>query len=224
MNNLIIASTDRSQMNSWLAVLSPQYSVTFAADIGIVFSEERQFKKDSLLILDAGLIDKKYQLPVICQHIKKVIVVGEGFTPSQQIQFIYEGASGYCDKSIDKQLIVRAIKAVLNNEVWIKREFVPQMLKGIVAKQRLLKKEKSFEKEALKTISILTQREIEVVEYVYNGEENTSIAEKLNITTRTVKAHMSAIFRKLNVQGRCQLVVFLKDLQVGNHSGNDQQI
>jgi len=169
-----------------------------------------------------GLLMKKINY-LLCQHIKKVLIVGENFTPSQQIQFIYEGACGYSDNSIDKQLITRTIEGVLNNEIWLKRQLIPQMLKGIVAKQSFLEHKEQLENKTFKTISILTQREIEVAEHVYNGEENISIAEKLKISNRTVKAHLSAIFRKLNVQSRFQLVIFLKNIQIGNLARADNQ-
>jgi DNA-binding NarL/FixJ family response regulator len=48
-----------------------------------------------------------------------------------------------------------------------------------------------------------------------------TIAEQLHISNRTVKAHLSAVFRKLNVPDRFKLVVFLKDLQVGHLASAD---
>ena len=221
MDNLIIASINREQMRPWLEVLSPRYSLTFTDNVELFLSEKKQYDKDTLLVLDARLINEGNQLPLLCQHIKKVLIVGENFPPSQQIQFIYEGACGYSDKLIDKQLITRTIEGVLNNEIWLKRQLIPQMLKGIVAKQSFLEHKEQHENKTFKTISILTQREIEVVEHVYNGEENISIAEKLKISNRTVKAHLSAIFRKLNVQSRFQLVIFLKNIQISNLASAD---
>ena len=215
MNKIIIASTQRDQMRSWLEVLSPQYSVTFIDNVEMIFTEQQYYDENLLLILDAKLVNETNQLPLICRHIKKVILVGENFTPSQQIQSIYDGASGYSEKLVDRKLITRTIEGVLNDEIWLKREYIPQMLRGVVAKQSFSAKQEQSENEVFKTISVLTEREIEVAEHVYSGKDNLSIAEQLNISTRTVKAHMSAIFRKLNVADRFKLVVFLKDLQIG---------
>ncbi len=215
MNKIIIASTQRDHMRSWLEVLSSQYSLTFIDNVDMIFTEQQYYDENLLLVLDAKLVNRTNQLPLICRHIKKVIVVGENFTPSQQIQFIYDGASGYSKKLVDRKLITRTIEGVLNDEIWLKREYIPQMLRGVVAKQSFSAKQEQSENEVFKTISVLTEREIEVAEHVYSGKDNLSIAEQLNISTRTVKAHMSAIFRKLNVADRFKLVVFLKDLQIG---------
>jgi len=200
----------------WMDVLAPHYPLVFSDNIEMIFSAGKRSDNCGLLVLDANLISESYQLSLLCQYVNKVIIVGENFTPRQQIQFIYEGASGYSDKLIDKHMILRTIESVLKNEIWIRRQFMPQMLKGIVAKQSFSANTEQSDKEVFKSISVLTEREIEVAEHVYNGKDNLSIAEQLNISNRTVKAHMSAIFRKLNVQDRFQLVVFLKDLQVAN--------
>ena len=216
MANLIIASTHKDHMCLWMEVLAPHYPLVFSDNIEMIFSASERPDNYGLLVLDANLINESYQLSLLCQYINKVIIVGENFTPKQQIQFIYEGASGYSDKLIDKYMILRTIESVLNNEIWIRRQLMPQMLKGIVAKQSFSANTEQSEKAVFKSISVLTEREIEVAEHVYNGKDNLSIAEQLNISNRTVKAHMSAIFRKLNVQDRFQLVVFLKDLQVAN--------
>ncbi|MFW5443735.1 MAG: response regulator transcription factor [Methylococcaceae bacterium] len=216
MRKLIIASKNREQVRPWLEVLSPLYSVSFTDTIETIFIEENEFEKDSLLVLDARLIHDKSQLLLICQHIEKVIILGENYTSGQQIQFVYGGACGYSDRLIDQKLITRTIEGVLRDEIWLKREFIPQMLKGMVAKQSFSDNQHRQNNKVYQTISILTEREIEVAEHVYSGQDNVSIAEQLNISNRTVKAHLSAIFRKLNVTDRFKLVVFLKDLQVGH--------
>ena len=203
-------------MRSWLKALSPQYPLTFSDNIEFIFSEKKQIDKNDLLVIDAELINDKHQLRLICQYINKIIVVGENFTSTQQIEFIYQGAWGYSDKFIDERLILRTIESVINNEIWLKRQLIPQMLKVIAAKQKLSVNKENADPEVFKKISILTPREIEVVEYMYNGKDNIFIAEQLNISIRTVKAHLSSIFKKLHVLNRFQLVVFLKDLNMGD--------
>lgn len=56
----------------------------------------------------------------------------------------------------------------------------------------------------------LTPRESEVIHLILNGLTNDAIASKLNITPRTVKAHVSSIFTKLHVNDRVSLVLLLK--------------
>lgn len=224
MINLIIASTDKNKICLWIEALKSKYSLVFYDNLESILSEIKGHGKDILLVLDAALISEKYQVSQLCQCIDKLIVVGENLSPGDQIQFIDNGAWGYSDILIDKPLIMRAIESVINNEIWLERQLVLQVIKKVVAKQKLSTSNEKINNEASKVLSSLTQREVEVVELVYSGDDNMSISEKLEITNRTVKAHLSAIFRKLQVQDRFHLVVFLKDIQVGRISNINRLI
>jgi DNA-binding NarL/FixJ family response regulator len=58
----------------------------------------------------------------------------------------------------------------------------------------------------------LSTRELEVANMIRQGENNRSIAEAMNISERTVKAHLSSIFRKFNVDDRLRLAIRLKEV------------
>jgi len=63
---------------------------------------------------------------------------------------------------------------------------------------------------------MFTQRETEVIELMIKGLNNGEIAERLNITKHTVKAHLSHIYEKMNVTGRVQAT--LKYAGIINHN------
>ncbi len=216
MDSIIIVSTNIEKMQHWIDVLNPLYTVSFIDKLEIIFPAKTNVNKDSILVVDTALIEDVHQFPIICDSFHKVLVVSEKFTPSQQIQLIYDGASGYSNYSIDMPLVKRTIEGIISDEVWLERRLIPTLLKGIVDKQNSSKCAGELNEKILQTLSILTNREVEVVEHVYKGEDILTISNTLHITARTVKAHLSAIFRKLDVQDRFQLVVFLKDLHVGN--------
>jgi DNA-binding NarL/FixJ family response regulator len=56
----------------------------------------------------------------------------------------------------------------------------------------------------------LTQREYEIATLVGNGETNKQIARRLDITERTVKAHLTEVFRKLDIADRLKLALIVK--------------
>lgn len=56
----------------------------------------------------------------------------------------------------------------------------------------------------------LSKREIEIAGYVLEGKRNDEIAQIINITTGTVKVHLSRIFKKLKIRSRLQLVLFMQ--------------
>jgi len=57
-------------------------------------------------------------------------------------------------------------------------------------------------------ISMLTEREKEVLGLIAQGESNKNIAHKLFISEKTVKNHITSIFRKLKVEDRTQAAIF----------------
>jgi len=67
--------------------------------------------------------------------------------------------------------------------------------------------------DAAKRLTGLTRRERELVALVAAGASNKEIAERLSIAERTVKAHLTSIFRKLGVSSRLHLAVYALDEQ-----------
>lgn len=63
-------------------------------------------------------------------------------------------------------------------------------------------------------LAALSTREREVLRWVSSGADNLKIASNLAITERTVKAHVSAIYRKLGAENRAQLALFARQLGV----------
>ena len=221
MIKLIIASSKKDKVRPWVDALRTTYSLSYFDNTEQIMSDKNNNEK-VLLVLDASLLTNSGNLSLICQSFYKVLVVNEHRSSDQKIQYIYEGAWGYSDYSVNKQLIVRTIESILNNEVWLERHLIPQLLQGAVTRSRFFNKgEEALNPESLAKLSILTHREIEVISLVYHGHDNTSISHALNITNRTVKAHLSAVYRKLKVLDRFQLLIFLKDLDVAGLSNID---
>lgn len=60
----------------------------------------------------------------------------------------------------------------------------------------------------------LTERELEVVQYMKMGLTNKEIADKLTITHHTVKAHIAAILRKLGAKNRLEASMIARDMEL----------
>ena len=70
--------------------------------------------------------------------------------------------------------------------------------------------ENMINKDAKPLLERLSEKEQEVTLHILNGLTNAAIAAKMDITTRTVKAHVTSIFQKLHVNDRISLVLLLK--------------
>jgi NarL family two-component system response regulator YdfI len=106
------------------------------------------------------------------------------------------GAHGYLLKDTDRQTLINTIQAAARGETLLKPEILQQALSYQSEKPGL---EKELENP-------LSERELEVLQMVAEGARNKEIAYKLGITERTVKAHLSHIFQKLNVDARAAAV------------------
>lgn len=107
------------------------------------------------------------------------------------------GVDGYILKDSESSELKKAIRAVNNGESYIQPKLIPALNNKLVSRD--IDKDK---------IDSLTGREIEVLIQVANGMFNKEIANTLNISERTVKNHISNIFKKIEVSDRTQAAVF----------------
>ncbi len=107
------------------------------------------------------------------------------------------GVEGYLLKDSESAELKRAINIVLNGESYIQSSLIPLLNSRLVAR----------DVDQVKT-ELLTKRELEVLIQVAHGMFNKEIATTLNISERTVKNHISNIFKKIEVSDRTQAAVF----------------
>ena len=109
------------------------------------------------------------------------------------------GATGYLMKSAKGQDLVEAVRAVRAGESVLHPKIIEKLLKQAMAKPA--------ETVELKIKDLLSDREMEMLKLLATGMSNKEIAEKLCLSLRTVKAHMSNIFTKMNVASRSEALV-----------------
>ncbi|WP_185233909.1 response regulator transcription factor [Teredinibacter franksiae] len=110
------------------------------------------------------------------------------------------GACGYIPKSCSPQDIQAAIKAILNGDRWIREDF-----------RTSLTPVGSEEKDLAAKIATLTPQQYRVLSYMREGWLNKQIGYEMGVTEATIKAHITAIFRKLGITNRTQAVIMMKD-------------
>lgn len=107
------------------------------------------------------------------------------------------GVDGYILKDSESAELKRAIQSIMSGENYIQASLIPAL------NNRLANRDIDKDK-----IDSLTSRELEVLIQVANGMINKEIATSLNISERTVKNHVSNIFKKIDVSDRTQAAVF----------------
>ena len=127
----------------------------------------------------------------------KVIVL----TIHNEIEYLVKaleiGCDGFILKDSDFDTLKKAIFSVYSGETYIEPSLMP-LLNSSLAERDVLKEK----------VSDLTRREMEVLKMIASGAFNKEIALTLNISERTVKNHVSNIFKKIGVSDRTQAAVF----------------
>ena len=157
--------------------------------------------KPQILLLDINM--PKMNGIEVLEEIKrrnidiKVLIL----TVHNEIEYLLKavniGVDGYILKESESAELKKAIDVIINGESYIQPELTPELNK------RLILRDSDKDK-----IELLSRREMEVLIQIANGLINKEIANLLSISERTVKNHISNIFKKIDVSDRTQAAVF----------------
>jgi two-component system nitrate/nitrite response regulator NarL len=210
--NVLIISTVPQSGTAWQGVLSREHEVqllnSLEAAVHIIKQHSIHF-----IIIDAKLFDTgNVDLLLFSNYGLKSLIIGHKWTEDRQIEALVAGHWGYCEAEIANQILPKATSSILNGDVWINRNLVPKVIGMLINMNKLhpiLPDQKKIEFK--NNLKMLTLRELDVAKMISTGENNKIIASTLNISERTVKAHLTSIFQKLNVQDRLRLAILFKE-------------
>lgn len=141
-----------------------------------------------------------------CRQIKQYhptlpVLVLTSHSQKQLIErLIAAGASGYCLKGIEAQVLILALRSVVTGASWWDCTVTAEI-------RAAMSIPKPVNLEAL-TQNPLTQREQEILVLIAAGKTNQEIAQLLYIATGTVRVHVHAILQKLEVRDRTSAAIF----------------
>lgn len=168
---------------------------------GVECLEKLEETLPEVLLLDINMPEKN-GLEVL-EEIKKraydvrVLILTVHNELEYLIKAVDIGVDGYILKESESAELKRAIQTVVSGENYIQASLIPAL------NNRLANRDIDKDK-----IESLTSRELEVLVRVANGMINKEIATSLHISERTVKNHISNIFKKIDVSDRTQAAVF----------------
>lgn len=154
-----------------------------------------------ILLLDINM-PKKNGIEVL-EYIKqnKIPVKVLILTVHNEVEYLLKavdiGIDGYLLKDSSYDELKEAIDVVISGNTYIQPSLLPALNESM--EDYALDKEK---------IECLTKRELDVLQLISEGYSNKKISDELKISERTVKNHISHIFRKIDVEDRTQAAVF----------------
>lgn len=198
----------RDALRRAVASLYPDAAIAEADTTASMQSLLEQGGEPDLLLLDlhmpgssgfSGLVHVRARNPAL-----PVIVVSGNEEPGVMRRAIAHGASGYIPKSSSLEQMAQAIRLVLDGEVWLPASAASVQQTHLAAD----------EADIARRLRDLTPQQFRVLMMLADGLLNKQIAYELNVSEATIKAHMTAILKKLGASNRTQAVVAASRLQL----------
>jgi DNA-binding NarL/FixJ family response regulator len=151
-----------------------------------------------LVDLDANGVDLTEAI-TICREAApeaKVCVLSTRAQPEVMQRCLSAGAEGYIMKDVTPEELVRAIRMVADGMTYVD----PRVAGGLLRRRSLL--------QGRADLNELSFREGEVIRHIAEGLSNREISQRLHLSEKTIKNHISRIFSKLNICARTQAAVY----------------
>ena len=216
---VLIASADDELRKRWTRALQDIFPILEVSERAEL-EQDMADSKPSFLLLDLNLprLDGIGSVPAI-QRLSpstKIIVLSSAPDEKEAVRALKAGAVGYCNKDIEPSLLRKAVNVVQKGEIWVGRKTISRLLAELTSLAE--SHQKDFPNLPGVYLGYLTPREQQIALLIGDGAHNKEIAGRLNISERTVKAHLTAIFQKLQIPDRLRLGLFVAGHNHGNNN------
>lgn len=133
-----------------------------------------------------------------------IVVLSNVPEDEQGMAALAAGASGYCSALTLPDVLHQVASVVEHGGLWVGPKLMRRLMQGLATRNV---------NPTEPVLTLLSQRERQVAEAVARGSTNKEIARVMGITERTVKAHLSATFEKLDVRDRMQLSLLVNGVE-----------
>ncbi|PHS71147.1 MAG: helix-turn-helix transcriptional regulator [Methylophaga sp.] len=208
--NLYLATSDLLSRELVEKALPDLYTISCFDTISSLQQGLQDGKPELVLCAQSLIEDKQKQILMSLMSNSpnsKILIFGESRPIDIQIEALKNGSRGYFDNSLPIEKLHIALQNVLHGEVWIERHVIA----GLIDELSHIPEVTQQQQDSLEKLS---PKETEVAEQVSYGLTNKMIASAMNISERTVKAHLTAIFSKLEMSDRLSLAIFFRDLRM----------
>lgn len=158
---------------------------------------------DVLLIQRQALQDQPDGLMRFLQHSPKlrILVFGYDMPDEFLLRLVRSGAAGYINEKMSGEHVLKAIRTVLQGDLWVERRILQRLILRVVELEEIIN-------QAIESIrGVLTKREADVFRYVLGGLSTKEIAGEMHLSEQSIKLHLGHIFKKFDVSNKQQLIL-----------------
>jgi len=229
---IVCWNTDLNVIAHWKKVISKQYEVALVGSL----NETREALDQAgdtvsfcFIYLDAENFNLMVEHVVTIRNLfpdLKVIAFPNQASQSAALRMFSQGVNGQCAPFIGIDQLALVLSVVETGEIWGGKTFIENLISESARTASFTLESESHNRGQRRgddkrlindtILADLTQREMDVAELVAHGLNNKKIAQKLDITDRTVKAHLTAIFKKLDLKDRLSLALLVQNSSFHN--------
>jgi two-component system nitrate/nitrite response regulator NarL len=207
--SLLVIEDNRLLRDGITSIIREQSDLKVTAALGDCVKALQSIRESepNIVLLDLGLRNQSSMqlVKVIKKEFEKVKVIVMDLVPSQEdvLMFIQAGVSGFILKDANVEDFLRTIRSVAAGT-----KVLPPFLTETLFSQIVIKAVKELDHSKIIESVRMTKRERQVIDSVADGLTNKEIAQKLNLSTYTVKSHIHNILEKLALHTRVQIAKY----------------
>lgn len=206
--SIFLVIPEQANLAQVRASLPDSYAVSGFSDLETMQALADE-KKPQLILCHQSLFEEQNNKLSDLAHRcidSRIMIIGPPRPMAIQIAALKQGARGYFNDELPLTKLHDALQLILHGEVWVERHVISGLIDELTHTPSISEQQK----QALDTLS---PKELEVAKLVSHGATNKMIAREMNITERTVKAHLTNIFQKMGLPDRLSLAIFFRDLR-----------
>ena len=165
-----------------------------------IFLFDQGILRDVAALSLGKILDYRNKLPDM-----KIIIVGIRFNEENVIAMMQGGVRGFFRFALGDEKLINCIRTVARGEIWLEANLITpvfdEFIKEFMKKRDLIKPLTALNSEKL---TMLSPREMEVMALISKSMTNEEIADKLFLSSKTVKTHLRNIFAKAEIRNRVE--------------------
>jgi DNA-binding NarL/FixJ family response regulator len=184
----------------------PDFQIVGSTDNGEHLAVLIKELEPDMLLLDTRLrkrsgLDALRDISEAAVTVNPLLLTDE-IRPNEVVQALLHGARGVVRKDAEISILFKAIRAVSAGEFWVSHKSICDLIQNLRSLTARVEQHSRFQ------IGSLSQQQQRIVKAIVDGCTNKEIAEELSLSERTIKYHLTHIFRTLEVSSRMELARF----------------
>ncbi len=201
---ILLCSADDTIIKRWKDLLGSKYDLEQTETLRKLKSLCSDNTFDLILIhrplVDtAAFIDIRRTTPL-----SRIFLLSDKPNEEEGLAFLKLGIVGYANTYISSERLAEAVRVIAGGAVWLGQKVMQRLILDFYARAK-----EQAASDSEKILGSLTKREREIANLVAQGQSNLEIAANLDITERTVKAHLSSVYEKTKTGSRLNLALLI---------------